>query len=93
MAWGKFFLNYLLSVAIIVYGVTAVVNRQASYKHFTYYGFDAICIGMGCICLGLLVLSATDFGGERLAKTKAVVQWIGLLGVTATFLTALLRNL
>ena len=74
-------------------GVREIIVREAAWRRFTYRGFDAVCIGVGVICLGVICALAYNPWLLRLPESprKATFILSGLL-FAATFGTALFRN-
>jgi hypothetical protein len=92
---GSAFINYILPAYLSLLGITAIVNQRVNWRDFTYRGFDATCIGIGSICLGVILFSNSPWVVRYLlvGKIRVVVFWIGVIGFVGAFSTALFRNI
>lgn len=91
--FGRFLRGYIIPAILLSVGLKEIIIGEATFKRFTYTGFDAICIGFGLMCLG--IMSAIDcnpwFRKIPEAQRRAALIFCGLLFIAA-FGTALLRN-
>lgn len=91
--FGRFLRGFVFPALLLLLGLKEIITGEATFRRFTYIGFDAICIGIGIICLGLLSAIAYNpwFGKISEAQKRAAFIFCGMLFI-ASFGTALLRN-
>ncbi|WP_438480623.1 hypothetical protein [Oleiharenicola lentus] len=91
--FGRFLRGFIFPALLVSVGLKEIISGEATFKRFTYTGFDAICIGIGVICLGLISAIGYNPWFARLPEVqkRAAVIFCGLLFIAA-FATALLRN-
>ena len=93
--FGRFFAAYIFAPTLILYGILATTEQEVRYKGFTYHGFDAVCIGIGIVCLGLgaFVFYGMPNRNEKEVKIRASIIWVTTAAFVICFATALLRNI
>src|SRR5262245_57854722 len=93
--FGRALRGFVIPPLLIGWGLLGVLAGEARWKGFDYHGFDAVCIGVGTISIGVVLLAVYTFparGSEGQKWRSRVVLLAGLLFV-AGFGTALLRNI
>lgn len=93
--FGRAIRSLVIPPLVIGWGLIQALTGEARWKQFDYHGFDAVCIGVGTISIGLALLTiytfpARDSKGDRLRSRIILVA--GLV-FTASFTTALFRNI
>jgi hypothetical protein len=92
---GRLFFNFVLVPFILASGFIDIVNRHARWKYFDYWNFDAICIGVGEIGIGVALMATGTFSerdyGKRKFRTTAMVA--GFTSFVVGFSAALFRNI
>ena len=91
--FGEFLRGYIFPALLLSLGLKEIITGEATFKRFTYIGFDAVCIGVGVICLGLISALAYNpwFGKVSEAWKRAALILSGILFIVS-FGTALCRN-
>jgi hypothetical protein len=91
--FGRFLRGYVFPALLLSLGLKEIITGEATFKRFTYTGFDAICIGVGVVCLGLISALAYNpwFGKVSETQKRAALIFSGILFIVS-FGTALFRN-
>jgi hypothetical protein len=91
---GRVLRGYVFPLFLLGLGTVEIATQQATYKRFVYSGADAVCIGIGTICIGVPCALVCN---PWCAKLPSALRWVaGLgcgLGFIVTFGIALLGNL
>jgi len=92
---GRMVATIVLFPLSVIAGTRAIIEQHASWQYFSYHGFDAICIGVGEIGIGIVTLSAYGFPkrshGEAGIRTLGI--WSGTICFVLGFSIALFRNI
>jgi hypothetical protein len=92
---GRFILAVVFPSVVLASGFVDIVSRHAVVKFFDYRGFDAVCIGVGKIGMGLVSLSACTFPARDYGESRfrIAATWAGFVLFVAGFSVALVRNI
>jgi len=91
--FGRVFLGYVLPFVVIASGTAAVIVRKVTFRRFDYVGFDAVLVGLGILCLGVMGAITQN---PRLLQLPAILRRRIFVASGAIlivcFSTALIRN-
>jgi hypothetical protein len=92
---GRMIATFVLPPLLIFSGVLDIIRRQARWEHFDYHGFDAVCIGVSEVGIGIVLLSSYGLPkrGDGGAGLRTLAIWIGTICLVAGLSIALFRNI
>ena len=92
---GRVLRRYVFPGLLLAIGIAEVITQKAKYKRYEYNGFDAVCIGVGFISIGLMSLVAvTPQISEKIdLRLKSRMMFVLSVVFICAFGTALLRNI
>lgn len=91
--FGSFLCGFVVPAILLVGGVNAIITQEATIRRFSYVGLDAVCIGIGLICLGLT--SAVGYNpwlSSLRAKARIGALIIFYVLIVLSFGFAIIRN-
>lgn len=93
--FGRVVVRYVAPIGILASGVVPIIFQEARWKGYDYHGFDAVCIGVGLVCVGGGMLAFHHLpmrSAEEAKRRTAIVCGFSLVFIIA-FGTALFRNI
>lgn len=92
---GRFILAVVSPSGALASGLIDIISRQARFKYFDYHGLDAVCIGVGKIGIGMMMLTTYSFPARDFGEGgfRTIATWAAFVFFVAGFSVALFRNI
>ncbi|MCX6952990.1 MAG: hypothetical protein NTV51_12615 [Verrucomicrobia bacterium] len=92
---GRVVRRWVFPTVLIGAGLLEALTGTARWSGFDYHGFDAVCIGLGTISIGvaLFAIYSGPAPAGKPGKIRSVVLMIANVSFIVSFATALFRNI